>query len=483
MLAPNDLRTTQSVQSTSSTDTHGRLDAQALGQALAAIPGADAWQVDVIAEEEAQLYLIGERTESQRLVTNEHAIAHIHNLHAPHGGTDAAGGQALGEAELTLLASDAADPARLVARLADGVTMATLTDNQPFLLPAPAAQGYPELDITDAALLGGQDGMMVALDGLRARLEAAVAAESNVRLSSAEFYATRRRRALRNSRGLTGASEGTQVFFDLVLIAGNGAQQAEVHAEMKRRRLADLQIEGTVAAYSAFARHSLHAITPATAHGPVILSGEAVANLFYSQLFFTNNPLLMHSSASGAYQKLSRFTPGELITQEDPRGDRLTLASDGLRPFGVRSAPFDDEGLPATNTPIIENGRLRRYWADTRYATYLGVEPTGNFGNITVTRGATPLTALRHAENGPVYEIVLFSFFNPDPVTGDFAGEIRLGYRHDPDGRVTPIKGGALTGNVFAALADARFSSDAYTDGVYYGPAAIRFGDLTIAGE
>ncbi|MEO7002454.1 MAG: TldD/PmbA family protein [Ktedonobacterales bacterium] len=483
MLAPNDLRTTQSVQSTSSTDTQGGMDIEALGRALANTPGSDAWQVDVIAEEEAQLYLIGDRTEARRLVTNEQAVAHIHNLHAPHGGADMPGGQALGEAETPLLASDTADPARLAARFADGVTMASLTDNPPFTLPAAPAQGYPSPDISDPALLGGQAAMMAALDGLRARLEAAVATQSGVRLSSAEFYATRSHRMLRNSRGLTAASAGTQVFFDLVLIAQSGDREAEVHAEMKRRRLADLQIEGTVAAYSAFARHSLRAVTPATARGPVILSGEAVANLFYSILFFNNNPLLTHSSAAAAYQKISRFKPGELITPEEPRGDRLTLASDGLRPFGVRSAPFDDEGLPASNLPIIENGVLRRYWADMRYATYLNVEPTGNFGNVTVARGSAPLAALRQTGSAPVYEVVLFSAFNPDPVTGDFAGEIRLGYRHNPDGTVTPIKGGALTGNVFAALADARFSSDAYTDGVYYGPAAIRFGDLTIAGE
>jgi len=35
-------------------------------------------------------------------------------------------------------------------------------------------------------------------------------------------------------------------------------------------------------------------------------------------------------------------------------------------------------------------------------------------------------------------------------------------------------------GNIFAALGDARFSAESYSDGVYLGPAGIRFGGLKI---
>jgi predicted Zn-dependent protease len=88
----------------------------------------------------------------------------------------------------------------------------------------------------------------------------------------------------------------------------------------------------------------------------------------------------------------------------------------------------------------------------------------------------------RAAVDGPVYEIVAFSSFNPDPVTGDFVSEVKLGYRHDARG-VTPIKGGSLSGNLFDALADVRFSRETYTDGTYHGPAALRCAQLTLAGE
>ncbi|HEU5344329.1 MAG TPA: metallopeptidase TldD-related protein, partial [Ktedonobacterales bacterium] len=153
--------------------------------------------------------------------------------------------------------------------------------------------------------------------------------------------------------------------------------------------------------------------------------------------------------------------------------------SDAVRPYGLRSSPYDASGIPAHNVTLIEDGVFQRPWADAKYAQYLGMPPTGDLGNLTVACGATPIERLRSADQGPVYEVVAFSLFNPDAVTGDFSTEIRLGYRHDAAG-TRPIKGGALVGNIFAALADARFSAESFSDGVYLGPAGIRFGALKI---
>lgn len=448
---------------------------EAIGGALDAIDGADAWQVDVLRDEETQVYVIGDRTESRREVTNERAHVTIHNLHAPHK----AGlfGPMLGNTELTLLPGDVTDATSLDGLLRDAVMIASMTDNPPYELPAPASGALPAVEILDPALDGDPS---FALDDTMRRLRAVVAGWSSVRLSSAELMVTRASRATRNSRGTAGFERGTTAFLDFVLIAREGEREAEFHAEMQRRRLADLMIEDTVDAYATFARHALHAATPATHQGPVILSGEALANLFNPAL--TAGPLIFHTSGQAAFQGVARLKPGDRVTSEEPRGDRLTLISDGVRPWGLRTAAFDAEGLPARSVAIIEDGVVRRRWADMRYAAYLGIEPTGAFANITIPPGTWSLDALRTAAEGPVYEIVSFSFMNPDAATGDFVAEIKLGYRHDQHG-TTPIKGGSLAGNVFSALSDARFSAHVYSDGCYFGPAAMRFGDLTIAGE
>jgi len=437
--------------------------------ALAATPGADEWQVEALVTHERQAYRIGEREEARRAVKTELARVEVHNNHEPH---DSEGlGLARGTATLRLLPGDIADGERLRARLRDAVTIASQTDSPPYPLPSMPDDSFPEVETSDPLLTGD---VSAALEDALARLQTAVHSWSSVRLSSAELYAGRRSRLLRNSRGLAGISRGTSIFLDFVLIAQEGQREAEFHAELQRNRLADLMIESTVDAYATFARHSVYATAPGQHTGPVILSGEALSS------FFT--PVIFNTSAQALYQKLSRLKQGEHLVGEEPRGDRITLISDARRPFGTRTAPFDREGLPARTIPVVVDGVFERPWADTRYATYLGVPATGAFANLTIPVGAWPLDALRSAVDGPVYEIVSFSWMSPDPITGDFSSEIKLGYRHDAQG-TAPIKGGALSGNVFSALTDARLSTEAYSDGTYSGPSAIRFGTLAIAGE
>lgn len=449
------------------------LQLDAIASVLAATPGVDEWQIELLSDEEQQIYLIGERVESRRTVTGERVRVTVHNDH--HVGD---GPLARGVTTLTLLAGDVADMAALAQRLRDAVTIASLTNNAPFALPDdPGVRGFPAVQTVDPVVV---EDMAGGLDDALQRLRASVANWGSVRLSSAELYATHGRRILRTSRGLNAASEGTHVYLDFVLLAHQDGQEAEFHAELARRRFADLTIEGAVDAYATFARHTLYATPPATHRGAVILSGEAVAQLFAPLL--GSSPLVFHASAQAAYQGISRFSAGDSITGVRPSGDRLTLIGDATRPWGIRTAAFDEDGLPAQRVTVIEEGVFRRPWADTRYATYLGIAPTGAFGNVTALPGQWGFDVLRSAAEGPVYEIVSFSHLSPDPISGDFTVEIRLGYRHDDRG-TAPFKGGTLSGNVFEMLADARFSAETFGDGNYFGPAAIRFANLSVSGE
>lgn len=450
--------------------------AEPLARAVSATAGVSAWRIEVVREVWSQLYLIGRLTEANRRVATQRARITLANDHpaqtgkgaSAQSGTDAS--LARGESTVTLPAEEVGDEAALAARLEAGVAMARLTDNPPYPLPGPPAQGLPDVRTADPALLG--DLAPLALH-LRERLEAAVAREGDIRLASAEIYLGHRALEQHNSSGFAGAYTSTLADLDLVLIASDGVEEVEFHADPHRRRLEDVVLEQMIPVYAAFARDSLRARLPQTYTGPVVLSGEALVNFF--------NTVVLHASARAVYQRLSRFRPGEPITPEAPRGTKLTLLSDALRPFGNQSAPFSVDGLPAQRVTLVQDGVFARPWADARYAAYLGVEPTGEVANLTVERGVTPLADLRVPDGGAVYEIVAFSNLLPDALTGNFASEIKLGYRHTPAG-TTPIKGGSVSGNVFAALADAAFSTEAYSDGTYFGPAAIRFGSLTIAG-
>jgi predicted Zn-dependent protease len=454
------------------------LDAAQVAAVASATPGVSDWVLHTTREQEAQLYLIGDRTEARRVVSADRTSLTVYNDHPMSREADAAGGElARGATTITLLDADALDPAALAVRLRDAVAVAALTDNPPYPLPGMPADGYPAVSAFDPALASD---LTAAVDALAARVQAAVATEPGVRLSSAEVYVTRAARALRNSRGADASGQDTQVMLDLVLIASDGPNEAEMHGEFTRRRLADLDIETIVRLYATYARHTLVATTPATFRGPVILSGKALADVFHHAL--GQDTYRLHTSGQAAYQHISRFTAGGFTTGEEPRGDRLTLASDPLRPFGGETAAFGADGLPLRPLTAIKEGVFVGPWTDARYAAYLGTTPTGVFANPTVTPGNIPLRALRDGSVGTVYEVAEFSFLDPDFVSGDFVAEIKLGYCHDASG-THPIKGGSVAGNLFTAFADARFASETYTDGTYLGPAAIRFGAMTVSGE
>jgi predicted Zn-dependent protease len=447
------------------------LTTENVAAALEATSGADDWQVELLHDDEAQLYLIGNQVESQRTVTNERAQVTVYNDHEPAQGVAEGAGLSRGFTTLTLLASDVAEGA-LAARLGDAVTMAHLTDNPTFGLPDVSLVGeYPEVVTMDPQLASDPE---AALQDALARVRGAVSNWANVRLSSVELFATRSSRSLRNSRGLASTGQGTRVFLDFVLIAHEEGKEAEFHAELTRRRVSDLMIESAVDSYAAYARHLLLARAPATHSGPVILTGDALLGFF--------EPIIFHASGEAAFSKVSRFKTGNIVTDVEPSGDRLTVVSDALRPWGVKTATSDGEGLPGRRVTLIQDGIFVQHWAGMRYATYLGIPPTGEFGNLTIAPGQWPLDELRSTSAEPIYEIVAFSWLNPDPISGDFTVEIKLGYRHDATGS-HPIKGGSLSGNVFTAFSRAQLSAQTYSDGWYFGPAAIRFADLTISGE
>lgn len=61
--------------------------------------------------------------------------------------------------------------------------------------------------------------------------------------------------------------------------------------------------------------------------------------------------------------------------------DLVTLCDSGVseyEPFAGGSIPFDDEGVPAGRTVVIENGILKNYLHNRESAARFGVAPTGN---------------------------------------------------------------------------------------------------------
>ena len=427
---------------------------------LATAPGVADWKLRRRSDRETQLYLVGARQEALRTVAGDRYDVTVYVDHDGKRGSSSA----------TVLPEY---PDEWAARVRDAVFRAKLQSNPPFTLPGRSR--YRTVTLVDAAIRDRPD---EAARAVADRLLRLVRREAGVRLSSAEVFLTHARTRFANSRGASGEYDETSAELEFVILAGDGVRGTEALAEYGRRRVSDLAVEESVADAARHARDALVAAPPRGAKSAaVIFSGEPLRDGTISDFW---QPFRFHLSAEAAYRKLSRFAPGRSITSGRLAGEPLRLAADPTLRYGVASAPFDRDGVALRRVSLVDAGKLERYWATKEYADYLGVEPTGMLTNIDVLPGRAAAADL--SRDGAALEVVSFSWFNPDVVTGDFSCEIRLGYEHRR-GSVRPVKGGAVQGNLFTAFAHARFSREVEWMGTYHGPRAIRFEGLTVAGS
>ncbi|WP_297460451.1 TldD/PmbA family protein [Thermococcus sp.] len=150
----------------------------------------------------------------------------------------------------------------------------------------------------------------------------------------------------------------------------------------------------------------------------------------------------------------SRFSsPGEEVGSEC-----LTILDDATLPAGSGSYPFDGEGVPGQRTVLIENGVLKSFLLDHTYASFLGMESTGNAVRDFRTKpriGTSNLVVEQGKESLEDFEGVVikevFGEHTANPVSGDFSLTIGLGYVVEK-GDVKPFRDNMLTGNVFELL-------------------------------
>jgi len=415
------------------------------------------WNVRQINTKGAQLYAVPNAVEAIREVTTERYVVDILCTTQTSDGTPT-----VGAGNTTLLPGD-----DITDALDAAVLMASLMHNPPYGFPDPTP--LPDVPLVVPALA---DDTAKALATLHQRLRNAVDADPDVRLTAAEFFGELRTTRLCNSRGIDATQQITHLHSEWVLLRNDGEREVESFVELTRRRIADYPIEEEVTRRAQYAADTLAATPPPNYTGPVVMRGETISD------FLNSHVLHVRSSGSAKYSKTSPWELGASVFRDEVQGDPLTVYVNRQLPFGNHAGRFDDEGLAAQRVLLIDNNILQTFVADQRYAEYLNIPPIGAFGDLELPPGPTQAADLLYE---PYVEVLAFSWFNPDPITGDFASEIRLGYLVE-DGTRIPFKGGTLVGNVLTALANVRWSAETTFLGDYQGPATARFGQLTIAG-
>ena len=93
-------------------------------------------------------------------------------------------------------------------------------------------------------------------------------------------------------------------------------------------------------------------------------------------------------SASQKFAQTSTWEAGKSIFPEGAGGgDPLNVWANRRLAYGVGANRFDGEGIPSQRLQLIKDNVLQAFSASQRYAEYLSIPPTGEFGAIEVAPG------------------------------------------------------------------------------------------------
>ena len=356
------------------------------------------------------------------------------------------------------LAGDAGDGGRVRTAL----TAAGLALNPPYHLPHGPAS-YPDIPLGGEEMPGRQ-----ALEAWQVEVLRQIG-RAGARASHLELFAGRHETNVQSSNGRGHGWHGDRFLVDLVVASGEGDASSEFRLMREARILQKLLPDAALDRALQAVRDRGRAVLPPTGRMPVVLPASELETLLFAVNMHTNAQFLV----TGMLQK----KVGDALIETE--GDAIRIASDPLRPFGVASAPTDGSTVPARRLELLDDGVIRNMHADVQFGAYLGTEPTGPVGTLVWQPGTAPAADL--LSDGPVLEVLAFSALMPDPMTGSFAAEIKMGYLHRNGERI-PVAQGSVTGNVFEALARCRLSRETEEGKGYFGPAQVRFEQLQVAG-
>jgi PmbA protein len=331
------------------------------------------------------------------------------------------------------------DRAIAMAREAPEDAWAGLAPQDRLLKSAP-----PMLDLDD----GGE----VAPEALKARaLEAEDAARAVPGVTNSEggsASAGRSVMALATSHGFAGGYAVSSHGVSASVLAGTGGDMQRdyaYHSALHLRHLDDPATIGRRAGERAVARVNPGRL--ASGMMPVVFDPR-VANGLIGHL--------VGAIAGAAITRKTSFLLDSLGTRIFPTG--VTVRDDPHRPHGLRSRPFDGEGLPVGPVAIIDQGVLETWLLDSASARQLGLEPTGHAArgvgggpgvaasNLYMEAGVVPPETLIGEITDGVYVTELIGM-GVNGVTGDYSRGAS-GFRIEKGVITTPVAEFTIAGNL-----------------------------------
>jgi PmbA protein len=360
------------------------------------------------------------------------------------------------------------------------VAMARTVPEDPFCGiadPAEIAQEWPGLDMVDPE----EPSAEVLIERARAAEEAALAVKGVTNSEGAEAGWGRSSIALAASNGFAGFYSGSSHGVSASVISGSGTgmeRDYDFASAVFADDLRDPAEIGRSAGERAVRR--LGAKKMPTCRCPVVFDPR-VARSFISHLL---GSISGPSIARGTSFLKDRL--GQLIFPE-----AITIIDDPHRQRGLRSKPFDGEGIANRRRAIIDKGVLTTWLLDLRSSRQLGLKTTGHAArgtasppspaatNVWIEPGAvSPQALIADIESG--FYVTEMMGMGVNGVTGDYSRGA-AGFWIDKGEIAFPVSEMTVAGNlkdIFARLVaadDLEFKAGADSP-------TLRVDDLTVAG-
>ena len=387
----------------------------------------------------------------------------------------------VGKRQATVSSSDLSEPTRgrLVER---AIAMARLAPEDPYASLAPEellARGpHPELDLFDASERSAEQLEAAAI----AAEQAAMAVEGVSRSEGGDSSWSSTEWQLVTSHGFVGNYRGSMFSLGAGVIAEKDGAMERGGESRSLRHFADLPSAeeiGQKAGERAVARVGARKIASTTA--PVIFENRIATQILSPLLGGISGPSIARGSS---------FLKDKLNQRILPEG--INLIDDPLRPRGMGSTPFDDEGVRVQKRTLVESGVLTTWLLNTASAAQLGLTTTGHASrglvgpsgvsahNVHLSAGEGTLDDLMgQAGTG----LLVTSMFGPslNGNTGDWSAGVS-GFWFENGERAYPVSEVTVAGNLIELYARLQRAGDLQFRHAFNSPSLL-FDKVAIAGK
>ena len=367
-------------------------------------------------------------------------------------------GKTRGHAEITIYPTHT--PNEIKELLHEAVLSAKLIKNEAYVLPVEKELEFKH-DIPENVVETGLEIIDFIFD---------TAKKAKGDLNSFEVFVNHNTVEFLNKNGLHLNYSTQDCYLEVIVNAKTATQEIELYKEYNFGSLNKESLANQFNALFTEAKDRANAApTPKLEKADLILSNDNVEALLGVYESSTN--------AASLYNHMSNFTMGQNI-QENAIGDKIEMTMLNALEGSIYNTPIDADGVILKSAKVIENGIFTQAWGDARHACYLNITPTGSLRNVSFKGGSR---SIKELEKEDALEVLDFSSFIVDSSTGDFSGEIRLGYVLK-NGVKTAISGGSISGNLLALHHQLYLSKETQRSNRFEGPIKLRLCGVSVAG-